>query len=80
MLYIDYNDFPEHSSNIIKLKDLRQIRRFGENAKNNNNFHRIEIDCGIEDKFWAREVVKVLTRKIIQLIHIKNQCVLGHLK
>ena len=50
MLYInDYNDFPEHTTNIIKLKkDLRQIRRFGENAKDNNNFHRIEI--GLRDR------------------------------
>lgn len=45
MLYInDYNDFPEHTSNIIKLKkELGQIRRFGENGKEINNFHRIEI-------------------------------------
>ena len=50
MLYInDYNDFPEHTSNILKLKkDLRQIRRFGENSKDNNNFHRIEI--GLRDR------------------------------
>ncbi len=40
----DYSDNNKHDKNVLKLKDeLSKIRRFGENGKDNYDYHRIKI-------------------------------------